>query len=687
MKIAKAAGIALAAVFLVLTALAAYVASTFDSARIKQEATQTVLARTGRTLTIDGDPTLSFWPSLGLNLGPISLSERNHSERFAAFDSAHVAVRMLPLLSKQVVAERIELDGLKLMLIRDHDGHLNIDDLLAGNDKAKRENDGPSLKDQNGPPQFDIAAIHVSNATFEWRDQRTGRSIVLSSLDFDAGHVVNRKEDFDIEAVKLATRGKLDANDFEIRLDIPLLKKRGDNLVLPKLVLGIKLSGQQRNLNGSITLDNVGGPLAALKIAGLSLDVDAKSGDKSLKGSLKSPLALELDAGLVTLAKISGTFALNAPAMPVHPLQLPISGQIRSEFLKPAVSGNLTTQFDESHVAARFNVASFSPLLLGLDLDINRLNVDRYLPPTPSGGTKAGDSKSGSKGGEEPLDLSALKSLNGSGSLRIGDLQVKNIKLRNLRTSFNAAHGRIDIAPQSADLYGGHISGSAYINANGNVTGLRETLTGINIQPLLNDLAGKDIIEGRGDVALDISTRGATVATMKKSLSGNARAMLRDGAIKGINIAQSLRAAKARLGGADVTQPAVAADKTDFSELSASFNIANGVAHNDDLMAKSPFLRLGGSGDIDIGNSQLNYLLKAAVVGTAAGQGGKELDSLKGLTVPVRVSGPFEKPSFKLELADLINDAAKQRIEEKKQELRQKLQENLKGQLKGLFGR
>ena len=35
--------------------------------------------------------------------------------------------------------------------------------------------------------------------------------------------------------------------------------------------------------------------------------------------------------------------------------------------------------------------------------------------------------------------------------------------------------------------------------------------------------------------------------------------------------------------------------KTDFSEMSASFKIAGGVAQNDDLKAQSPFLRLGGA--------------------------------------------------------------------------------------------
>ena len=70
---------------------------------------------------------------------------------------------------------------------------------------------------------------------------------------------------------------------------------------------------------------------------------------------------------------------------------------------------------------------------------------------------------------------------------------------------------------------------------------------------------------------------------------------MRDGAVKGINLARTLRQAKAAL---SMKQDAVSrptqAEKTDFSELSASARIADGVAHSDDLDIKSPFLRIGG---------------------------------------------------------------------------------------------
>ena len=113
-------------------------------------------------------------------------------------------------------------------------------------------------------------------------------------------------------------------------------------------------------------------------------------------------------------------------------------------------------------------------------------------------------------------------------------------------------------------------------------------------------------------------------------------------------------------------------EKTDFTEMSASFRIANGVAHNDDLQAKSPLLRLGGSGDINIADNSIHYLVKATVVNTSTGQEGKELAHLKGVTVPVRLSGPFDALSYQVDFAAIATDLAKAKLNEATQQLQQK---------------
>jgi AsmA protein len=45
--------------------------------------------------------------------------------------------------------------------------------------------------------------------------------------------------------------------------------------------------------------------------------------------------------------------------------------------------------------------------------------------------------------------------------------------------------------------------------------------------------------------------------------------------------------------------------------------------------------------------------------------GGRDITDLSGVTVPVRVSGPLDSPSYKLDFASMVTDAAKQQVQER----------------------
>ncbi|MFY9509492.1 MAG: AsmA family protein, partial [Rubrivivax sp.] len=290
---------------------------------------------------------------------------------------------------------------------------------------------------------------------------------------------------------------------------------------------------------------------------------------------------------------------------------------------------------------------------------------------------------------ETPLDLSALRDLQASGRLRVGTLQVAQLKLTQLRADLQAGNGQLTLNPLALNLYQGSASGSLQLAAAAVPrVALKQTLSGVAVGPLLQDLMGKAQLEGRGNVQLDVSTQGSTVTAMKKALAGSARAELQDGMVKGFNIAQTLRNAKARLaGGGTHAGTASAAESTDFSALSASLRIAGGVARNEDLQLISPLLRVGGGGDIDIGNEQLDYLVKATIVATLQGQGGPELQALRGQTVPVRLQGPFNAIGYSVDFAGMARELAKDKLDGKAEAAKTKAKEKLGEKLKGLFGK
>jgi AsmA protein len=363
--------------------------------------------------------------------------------------------------------------------------------------------------------------------------------------------------------------------------------------------------------------------------------------------------------------------------------------------LKPeAVAVDLTARLDESTIKGKAAMSRAKVAAYDFDLNIDKLNLDRYLASSEKKGQggKEEPTKPAPKDKEAdaPVDLSGLKGLNAKGRVEIGALQVQGLKLAALKTEIRAADGRAEIGPHSANLYEGTLAGSLALDGNANRVVLKETLSNIAIGPLLRDFAQQDRLEGKGNLALELNSAGKTVNGMKSALNGTAKANLRDGAVKGVDIGAIINKARSALG----SQPAQAADgkeRTDFSELNATFVIKNGVAHNEDLDVKAPLFRVTGAGDIDIPKSTINYVAKAAVVATTQGQGGKERDNLAGLTVPVKLSGPLDGMKYEVDYRAIAGDVAKSKVGGQAKEAIDKNRDKVEGQvrdrLKGLIGR
>ncbi len=256
--------------------------------------------------------------------------------------------------------------------------------------------------------------------------------------------------------------------------------------------------------------------------------------------------------------------------------------------------------------------------------------------------------------------------MSASGEARFGSLKVANIKTSNVKLGMKADGGVVALAPFSADLYQGSMNGSLNVDARAiPAITLKQEMKNVAVGPLLVDAINNNMLEGKGTVTVNVSTQGATVSALKKALNGTAALNLADGAVKGIDIAGTIRNIKSKF---SLSGNSVASDqkqKTDFSEMSASFNIKNGVAHNDDLSIKAPVLRITGSGDIDIGNETLNYVAKPTVVASLKGQGGSDLGNLNGLTFPIKLTGSFSDPKYGLDFSAIGTEIAQKGLLDK----------------------
>ena len=362
--------------------------------------------------------------------------------------------------------------------------------------------------------------------------------------------------------------------------------------------------------------------------------------------------------------------------------------------LKPdQVALDFTAKLDDSTIKGNAAMARAKVAAYDFNLNIDRLNLDRYLASSDKKSAAPAKKEAPAKKGEAdaPVDLSGLKGLNAKGRVEIGELQVQGLKLAAVKTEIRAADGRAEIGPHSANLYEGSLSGTVMLDGNANRVALKEALSGIAIGALLRDVAQQDRVEGKGNLALDVNAAGKTVNAMKSALNGTAKVNLKDGAIKGVDIGAILEKARSALGSQSSQAAADTKEKTDFSELSATFLIKNGVARNDDLDVKAPLFRVTGAGEIDIAKSTINYTTKAAVVATTQGQGGKERDQLAGVTIPVRLSGPLDDMKYQVDFGAVASGMAKSKIggraKEAIEQRRDKIEDKVRDRLKGLIGR
>ncbi len=91
------------------------------------------------------------------------------------------------------------------------------------------------------------------------------------------------------------------------------------------------------------------------------------------------------------------------------------------------------------------------------------------------------------------------------------------------------------------------------------------------------------------------------------------------------------------------------AEKTDFSELTGSFVITDGIAKNDDLQLASPLLRATGAGSVDLPARSLDYTVRPKLVASLAGQDGDK--DLHGIEIPLHFTGSWENPEIQPDIA------------------------------------
>lgn len=508
--------------------------------------------------------------------------------------------------------------------------------------------------------KVDVSAMTLDFKTAMKDLQADGKLFgkVLVDLGKQQAAVDGLKLDFHAKTPTIEAKGDLAG---KVQAGLESKRYRVDGLTLNADTSGSAIPGgkQSIKLGGDVVYEGDKGTLRFNrgKISAAGLAISTTITGEGLTGDtprLSGPIAIA-PFNPRTLLKTLGKEEIKTTdpkALSTASLSTRYSGSFKS-----ARFDDLKLALDESHITGTLGVRDFATQAIEFALKLDRIDADRYLAPPEKTVAKPAAAQSTQQLNSIELPIEALEKLNASGTLDAGELKLKGATLKNVQIRIDGPKGSPKVVQLDANAYGGKIATKTRVVPGARPDyALNTTIDAMQLAPLLQNFWGKDIVSGLGNIKLDLTSGGKTVGDVRQSLNGTVALNLSNGAVKGFNLAQIVRQGQALLKG--TTYNATEPQQTDFTTITFAAQIVNGTLKSDDLNALSPLFRLGGSGQINLVDETLNYLVSPTIVATSKGQGGKGLEELSGLTIPIKLTGSLYKPKYKLDLETALKQKA-----------------------------
>lgn len=668
-------------IFLLLAAALGVAAAIFDPNDHRDRIAAEVEALTGRSFSIDGDIELRIFPWLAVSIEQMQLgnAEGFGDDPFARVERAAVGIRLLPLLlRREVVVDDVTLNGLALELAVDAQGRNNWDDLAEALQAAEEEAETAPTDDkpaEDRPPairDLDIAGFSLRDARLRYRDGQAGVSHVVENVNLSTGRVrLGEPVMVNLEALYRGGEPELSAElrfsgvaDAQLATATYKLQQISLNVIargdgIPNSQQSLSLTGNAEfNANdGHLSFPDgrlqAAGITANLTLEGRGLGGDRPEFDGSLKTREFSPRA------------VADTLAIEIPEMNDRTVLRKARIETRFEANpQRARIPQLEAVLDDTTVTGSLTISDFATQRIEFALRADHFDVDRYTPKETAAATAAGTAPAtGGNINDIRIPVEMLELINGKGTIALDELRAQGLRFQDVLLTIDAPRSRPKTQQLQARLYGGNIVLSNRVEpADRPRYSTQFRVESVAAGDLLRDFLGRDLAEGVANLSVDLNSRGDTVGDIRKALNGTITARLSDGAVKGFNIAQTLRNAKARFSGEAAADDGPA--QTDFASLVASARITNGVLEIENLDGRNPLLRLLAGGSVNLVDETLDVLARPNVVRDLSGQQGRGLEELAGLEIPIRVRGSWAEPSVRIDLETVLREQAVGRVRE-----------------------
>jgi AsmA protein len=587
---------------------------------------------TGRAVSIEGGLRPTVWPQIGVRTGPVTLQNAPWSRAgpMLRADALDLSIDAAALFGGTVRVTGLKLTAPEILLERAADGSANwdltapapaVEDAVAGSDGA------PVAAQQASTP-FSIDRAEIVGGTLRYLDHGSGDSFTLTDLALDST-----------------------LPDFQGKADIRASAMMNGQAV----TLAGTVNGFAGFLDGNVMPVTFSGTVAGAEVA-----FEGRFGVSPLAGEGK------IDLNLRDIPAVMALLGRAAPGLPagLGRDRIAVSGMAT---LTPKGSLHLregVITLDDNRLAGAFDLVpgDIRPMLTA-QLTAGALD---FSSPGGGAGTGAASAPAAAAGGwsTAPIDASGLGAADAVVSFAADSVDFGGVAFGQTRgrVTLDAARAVVDLREVAA--YGGTIAGQVIVNARKGLSArVNLSMTTLALQPLLAALAGTDRLTGTGDLRMNLLGSGSSHDALMRSLEGEASLALRDGELRGLDLAGMIRTLDVGYVGESAS--------TVFDSITASFAVGGGVARNSDMALTAPLITASGAGQADIGGQRLDFRITPLTLG------GQALDP--DVQLPVQISGPWAAPRVSLDLETL----AKRKLEEERlkleerarAEIEQKLQE------------
>ncbi|WP_193222014.1 AsmA family protein [Amylibacter sp. SFDW26] len=278
-----------------------------------------------------------------------------------------------------------------------------------------------------------------------------------------------------------------------------------------------------------------------------------------------------------------------------------------------------------------------------------------------SGG--ASSSSSGSGWSKDPIRITGLDAINADIALKAKSVNLGVSELGKTDINAKLRNGALALTLNDVRAYQGALAGTVNFSGGDAVkfsSNIRAN--GVQLEPLLGRLLDIKRLTGSGNTTLKMSGTGGSLYQIMHSLSGNGSVRVDKGSFKGIDLAAMMKNLKQAFGGFE--------GATEFTSLTGTFTMKNGVLQNVDMSLVSPLFKAEGKGQINVGDQNMSYTVTPSSLSEDA-----------KFSVPVEITGPWSNLSFKPDLGGLVDLLTKGRLEQEKLNLKAR-EDELKAEAK-----